>query len=163
MAGRSPPTVQMCHLPESNRLHAQQDPSEGPTTAENAWGSVPISRGTSQRATGPEGPQPLSSSVYPRRPRLSRTLPCSLQVAGGCSRIVGSCPIAAPEQALSDWDKANPTTVHDPLFRREILPKLASVKLSEIAEAAGLSEPHERDIRNVGKVRSAQPDFTCPR
>jgi len=86
-----------------------------------------------------------------------------LQVAGGCSRIVGSCPIAAPEQALSDWDKANPTTVHDPLFRWEILPKLASVKLSEIAEAAGLSEPHERDIRNVGKVRSAQPDFTCPR
>jgi hypothetical protein len=48
---------------------------------------------------------------------------------GAVSAYIGRC-----------WsgDKANPGTVYDPeLFRREILPRLASVKLSEIAEAAG--------------------------
>ncbi|MFZ2058148.1 MAG: hypothetical protein WAV54_12145, partial [Acidimicrobiales bacterium] len=63
--------------------------------------------------------------------------PCSLHVTGGCSRIVGSCPIATRRQALSQWDKVNPGTVYDPdQFRREILAMLATVKLSEIAEAA---------------------------
>jgi hypothetical protein len=38
--------------------------------------------------------------------------------------------------------------VHDPeLFRREILPRLAQVKLSEIAEAAGCSKASASDIR----------------
>jgi len=45
-------------------------------------------------------------------------------------------------------DKANSGTVHDPeLFRREILPRLGSVKLSEIAEAAGCSKAPASDIR----------------
>jgi hypothetical protein len=49
---------------------------------------------------------------------------------------------------LSEWDKANPGTVHDPeLSRREILPKLANVKLSEITEAAGCSKAYASDIR----------------
>ena len=45
-------------------------------------------------------------------------------------------------------DKANPGTVYDPeLFRREILPRLASVKLSAIVEATGMSKASASDIR----------------
>jgi hypothetical protein len=78
--------------------------------------------------------------VYPRSPDLSQTLPCSLHVTGGCSRIAGSCPIIARKRALSEWDKANPGAVYDlAMFRREILPRLGSVPLSEIMEAAGCS------------------------
>jgi hypothetical protein len=56
--------------------------------------------------------------------------------------------IAARKRALSEWDKANPGAVYDPeLFRREILPRLAGVKLSEIAEAAGCSKASASDIR----------------
>jgi CRISPR-associated endonuclease Cas1 len=56
--------------------------------------------------------------------------------------------IAARKRALSEWDKANPDTAYDPeLFRREILPRLAGVKLSEIAEAAGCSKASASDIR----------------
>jgi len=56
--------------------------------------------------------------------------------------------IAARKRALSEWDKANPDVVYDPeLFRREILPKLAGAKLSEIVEAAGCSKAYASDIR----------------
>jgi predicted transcriptional regulator len=49
---------------------------------------------------------------------------------------------------LAEWDKANPGAVYDPeLFRRDILPSLAIVKLSEIAEAAGCSKAYASDIR----------------
>src|ERR1039458_6609566 len=56
--------------------------------------------------------------------------------------------IAARKRALSEWHKANPDAVYDPeLFRREILPRLAPVKLAEIAEAAGCSKAYASDIR----------------
>jgi hypothetical protein len=56
--------------------------------------------------------------------------------------------IAARKRALTEWNKANPGTVYDPdLFRREILPRLALVKLSEIAEAAGCFKAYASDIR----------------
>jgi hypothetical protein len=56
--------------------------------------------------------------------------------------------IAARKRALSEWDKANPGAVYDPeLFRRDILPRLATVKLTEIAEAAGCSKAYASDIR----------------
>jgi hypothetical protein len=56
--------------------------------------------------------------------------------------------IAARKRALSEWDKANPDAVYDPeLFRREILPRLAPVKLAEIAQAAGCSKAYASDIR----------------
>jgi hypothetical protein len=56
--------------------------------------------------------------------------------------------IAARKRALSEWDKANPDVVYDPeLFRRDILPGLASVKRSEIAEAASCSKAYASDIR----------------
>ena len=56
--------------------------------------------------------------------------------------------IAARKRALTEWDRANPGTVYDPeLFRREILPKLSTVRLSEIAEAAGCSKAYASDIR----------------
>ena len=39
--------------------------------------------------------------------------------------------------------------MHDPeWFRRDVLPRLASVKLSEIAEAAGCSKACASDIRS---------------
>ena len=42
---------------------------------------------------------------------------------------------------LAEWEQANPGTVHDPeWFRSDVLPRLASLKLSEIVEAAGLLE-----------------------
>ena len=44
--------------------------------------------------------------------------------------------------------QGEPGAVYDPeLFRREILPRLALVKLSEIAEAAGCSKAYASDIR----------------
>jgi hypothetical protein len=45
-------------------------------------------------------------------------------------------------------DKVNPDTVYDPeLFWRESLPRLAGVKLSEIAATAGYSKASASDIR----------------
>ena len=56
--------------------------------------------------------------------------------------------IAARKRALSEWDKANPGAVYDPeLFRREILPRLQTVKPSDIAEAAGCCKASASDIR----------------
>jgi hypothetical protein len=56
--------------------------------------------------------------------------------------------IAARKRALSEWDKANPGAVYDPeLFRREIWPRLAGVKLSEIVEAIGCSKASASDVR----------------
>jgi CRISPR-associated endonuclease Cas1 len=56
--------------------------------------------------------------------------------------------IAARKRALSEWDKANPGAVYDPeLFTRDILPRLRTVKLSEIAEAAACSKASASDIR----------------
>jgi hypothetical protein len=51
-------------------------------------------------------------------------------------------------QALTEWSKANPGAVYDPeLFRREILPRLGNVPLSEIIVAAGCSKASASDIR----------------
>jgi CRISPR-associated endonuclease Cas1 len=56
--------------------------------------------------------------------------------------------ISARKRALAEWDKANPDAIYDPeLFRREILPRLANVKLSEIVEAAGCCKASASDIR----------------
>jgi hypothetical protein len=56
--------------------------------------------------------------------------------------------IAARKRALSEWDMANPDIVYDPeLFKRDILPRLAGMNLSEIAEAAGCSKAYASDIR----------------
>ena len=45
-------------------------------------------------------------------------------------------------------DKANPDTAYDPeLFRRDILPRLGTVRLAEIAQAAGCSKAYASDIR----------------
>jgi hypothetical protein len=55
--------------------------------------------------------------------------------------------IAARKRALSEWHRANPDAVYEPeLFRREILPRLATVKLMDIAEAAGCSKASASDI-----------------
>jgi hypothetical protein len=49
---------------------------------------------------------------------------------------------------LAEWEQANPGTVHDPeWFHHDVLPRLTSVKLSEIAEAARRSKVYASDIR----------------
>jgi CRISPR-associated endonuclease Cas1 len=56
--------------------------------------------------------------------------------------------IAARKRALAEWEKANPDVVYDPeMFRRDILARLATVKLMDIAEAAGCSKASASDIR----------------
>ena len=56
--------------------------------------------------------------------------------------------IAARKSALTDWDKANPDTTYDPeLFRRDILPRLGTVPLAEIMEAAGCCKASASDYR----------------
>jgi len=56
--------------------------------------------------------------------------------------------IAARKRALTEWDKVNPDTVYDPeLFRREILPRLRTVPLAEIMEAAGCCKASASDYR----------------
>ena len=56
--------------------------------------------------------------------------------------------IAARKRALTEWDKANPDAVYDPeLFRRDILPRLRTVPLAEIMEAAGCCKASASDYR----------------
>jgi CRISPR-associated endonuclease Cas1 len=56
--------------------------------------------------------------------------------------------IAARKRALTEWDRANTGTVYDPeLFRREILPRLGTVPLAEIMEAAGCCKASASDYR----------------
>jgi CRISPR-associated endonuclease Cas1 len=56
--------------------------------------------------------------------------------------------IAARKRALTEWDKVNPGAVYDPeLFRRNILPRLGSVPLAEIMEAAGCCKASASDYR----------------
>jgi hypothetical protein len=56
--------------------------------------------------------------------------------------------IAARKRALTEWDRANPETVYDPeLFRREIMPRLRTVPLAEIMEAAGCCKASASDYR----------------
>ena len=78
-----------------------------------------------------------------------------------CEACIGADPAQAPEirgrrgaaiaarkRAQSEWDKANPGVVYDPdQFRRDSLPALQNVKLTEIAAAAGCSKASASDIR----------------
>jgi CRISPR-associated endonuclease Cas1 len=56
--------------------------------------------------------------------------------------------IAARRRALTEWDKVNPDRVYDPeMFRREILPRLGTVPLVQIMEAAGCCKASASDYR----------------
>jgi len=56
--------------------------------------------------------------------------------------------IAARRRALTEWEEANPGVDYDPeLFRRDILPRLKTVKLSEIVGAIGCSKASASDYR----------------
>lgn len=56
--------------------------------------------------------------------------------------------ISVRKQALAEWERANPGAVYDPeLFRRDILPRLATVKLPEIVEATRMSKAGATDVR----------------
>jgi hypothetical protein len=55
---------------------------------------------------------------------------------------------SSPTPGAVARDRANPGTVYDTeLFRREILPRLGTVPLTEIAGAAGYSKASASDIR----------------
>jgi hypothetical protein len=82
--------------------------------------------------------------------RHVRCEPCISADPGHSPEIRGrrGAAIAVRKRAQAEWDAANPGAVYDPeLFRREILPKLQTVKLLEIAEAAGCSKASASDIR----------------
>ncbi|MGH9172477.1 MAG: CRISPR-associated endonuclease Cas1 [Acidimicrobiales bacterium] len=56
--------------------------------------------------------------------------------------------IAARKRALTEWQQANGAASYDPdTFRRDILPKLATVKLSEIVAATGISKSYASQVR----------------
>jgi hypothetical protein len=56
--------------------------------------------------------------------------------------------IAARKRALSEWDRANPGAIYDPeLFARDIPPRLATVKLSAIVDATGMSKAFASQVR----------------
>ncbi len=100
-------------------------------------------RGCRGRKTGPQWFEPDTTLLVDSDRRLLR--------------IVGSRPIDAPEQALSWWGRANPDAVYDSeLFRREILPRLATVKLSETAEATGCSKAYAPEIAGSWCERASQ-------
>jgi hypothetical protein len=83
-------------------------------------------------------------------PRHVRCEPCIATDPAHSPEIRGrrGAAIAARKRALAEWDKVNPDAVYDPeLFRRDILPRLSGVKLSEIAEAAGCCKASASDIR----------------
>jgi CRISPR-associated endonuclease Cas1 len=56
--------------------------------------------------------------------------------------------IAARKRALAEWSKVHGDDPYDPeLFRREILPRLRTVRLSEIVEATGMSKAFASQVR----------------
>jgi hypothetical protein len=56
--------------------------------------------------------------------------------------------IAARKRALRQWEESHPDADRDPdVFRREILPGLQGVRLSEIVEAAGISKAFASQVR----------------
>jgi hypothetical protein len=89
-----------------------------------------------------------------------------------CEACIGADPAQAPEirgrrgaaiaarkRAQSEWDKANPGVVYDPdQFRRDSLPALQNVKLTEIAAAAGCSKG-VRERHQAGEVGAARLDM----
>ena len=61
--------------------------------------------------------------------------------------------IASRKRALKEWEEANPNIKYDPeLFRLQILPGLAGVKLAEITLAAGCSKSFSSSIRSGRQV-----------
>ena len=76
--------------------------------------------------------------------------------------------IAARKRALTEWNKVSPDRAYDPdLFRREILPRLGTVPLAEIMDAAGCCKASASDYRrweadaapfDLGGFREDGPD-----
>ena len=82
-----------------------------------------------------------SRRTEPRHPPL----PLAGRTAGDPSATDPSTPTGQvlTMRPLAEWERTNPGTVHDPeWFRRDVLPRLAGVKLVEIAKATGLSKSY---------------------
>ena len=92
-------------------------------------------------------PDCVGAVTNPRHVRCEACIAADPAHSPEISRRRGAA-ISARKRALSEWDKANPGIVYDPeLFQLEILPRLANVKLMDIAEAAGCSKASASDIR----------------
>ena len=133
-------------------------------------GSAPVlARGARSRRSGVALLHDIKSgATFPSTGAGARALCCTLAhlTYRQLCRLVQrpsetGTAIAARKRALSEWDKANPGAVYDPeLFRREILPKLAGVKLSEIVKATGLSKSYASQVR-AGKFTPRRIDMAC--
>ena len=94
----------------------------------------------------------VGKKVFPSRQAMEMVSMINYSLPG---TIVGIAYLLAfndppiPHRALLEsGDKANPDTAYDPeLFRRDILPRLGTVRLAEIAQAAGCSKASASDIR----------------
>jgi CRISPR-associated protein Cas1 len=115
--------------------------------------------------------QAASSTAARQRPDGQSVLPlwncpdCGGQVINPrhvrCEACIGKDPrqrpeirgrrgaaIAARKRALREWEEAHPGVDYDPdYFRRELLPRLARVKLADIVEVAGVSKSYASQIR----------------
>ena len=64
------------------------------------------------------------------------------------SRSAWAAAIAARRRTLREWEQSNAGAVYDPdVFRREILPRLGDVRLTEIMAAAGMSKSLASAVR----------------
>ena len=83
----------------------------------------------------------------PKRVRCEACIEADLRQAPEVRGGRGAA-IAARKRALVEWDRSHPEVAYDPdLFRREILPRLATVKLTEIMAATGMSKGSASDVR----------------
>ena len=130
-----------------------------PTTTKGRTTPAHLARETGGRASRHPGDSPRSRSSTESRWTRGRSLPApSRPITAGrqalrARRLYVIRSASHPSGGLRDrlgrwWDKANPGAVHDSeLFRRDILSRLATIKLSEIAEAVACSKASASDIR----------------
>jgi hypothetical protein len=108
--------------------------SPAPTCSADCSCVVDVSR--LWKSCDKSSPRPLRR-VHRRRPRLVARDPWQVW-----RRHRG------PQAGAVGVEQGNPDTIYDPeLFRREMLPRLAAVKLSGIIEAPGCSKAYASDIR----------------
>ena len=146
MAGKYVPV-----MPLTTRKHRQ---AQSVVKARKAIARTTATSGTRrQRPANPPAQAlwscPSCGDAVTHRKRI-RCDACIATDPGQSTEIRGNrgAAIAARKRALREWEEANPGAAFDPdYFSRDILPKLASVKLADIVEAAGISKSYASTIR----------------
>jgi len=110
-----------------------------------------------QRPTGKAAPTLWScpdcggSVSDPRRVRCDACVDGDPRHAPGVRKARGTA-ISSRKRAIREWEEANPDAAYDPeFFRRDVLPRLGSVKLADIMAAAGISKGYASQVR-AGKA-----------